>query len=136
MELVNEIVVTEADIDVFEHMNYKRYIDYFEKTRADWFIKIGLPYALMAEKGMAVVILKLDMQYIKEARLGDRLTIKTTPQKLGTKSFSLKQVIYNENDEIMTESFCTFVMLNTKTRKSMPVVDEIARHFPVSVESR
>lgn len=135
MELINKVTVTEADIDVFMHMNYKRYIDHFEKARADWFIEIGLPYKLMAEKGMAVVILKLEMQYIKEARLGDHLTIKTTPKKLGTKSFTLKQAIYNEQDELMTESVCTFVMLNTKTRKSMPVVDEIAQFFPVNIES-
>lgn len=135
MELVNQIVVKEADIDVFEHMNYKRYIDHLEKARADWFIEIGLPYALMAEQGMAVVIVKLDMQYVKEARLGDSLTIKTTPQKIGTKSFSLKQVIYNEQEQVMTESICTFVMLNTVTRKGMPVVADIARHFPVNVQA-
>lgn len=84
---------------------------------------------------MAVVILKLDIQYRKEARLGDPLTIKTTPQKLGTKSFSLKQAIYNDKNEMMTESTCLFVMLNTETRKSMAVADQIAQHFPVNVQS-
>lgn len=135
MELVSEIVVMDTDIDVFEHMNYKRYIDHFEKGRADWFIKIGLPYKLMAEKGMAVVLVRLDTQYIKETRLGDCLTMKTRSEKLGTKSFSLKQAIYNEQGDLMTESTCTFVMLNIKTRKGMPVVDEIAQHFPVNVQA-
>lgn len=135
MELVNQMTVAEEDIDIFGHMNYRRYIEHFEKARADWFVEIGIPYAVMAERGMAVVILKLDIAYRKETRIGDRLTIKTVPEKMGTKSFSLKQEIYNEAGDFMTETNCTFVMLNTETRKSMPVVEEIARHFPVNVQS-
>lgn len=134
MKVTNDFTVTEQDIDVFKHMNYKRYIDLFEEERANWFIEIGLSFADMANKGFAVVILKLDIEYKKEARLGERLSVETTAQKMGTKSFSLKQVMYNDKHEHITESICTFVMFDLKKRKSMSVVETIARHFPVNAK--
>lgn len=134
MEITNYFTVTEKDIDVFKHMNYKRYIDLFEEERANWFIEIGLPFAEMAAKGFAVVILKLETEYKKEARLGERLSIETAPQNMGTKSFSLEQMIYNEKHELITASICTFVMFDLNERKSMPVVKGISSHFPVNVK--
>lgn len=134
MKLINDFTVAENDIDVFNHMNYKRYIDLFEEERANWFIEIGLSFAEMANQEFAVVILKLDIEYKKEARLGECLSIKTTALKMGTKSFSLKQVMYNEADELITESICTFVMFDLTKRKSIPVVEAIACHFPVDAK--
>lgn len=129
MEISSTIQVTEDDIDLFNHMNYKRYIEHFESERAEWFQRLGIPFSKMAEKNRAVVILKLETTYLKEARLGEQLMIKTWPEKIGTKSFSLKQVIYNESYEEITASLCTMVMFDTSTRQSMPVIDEIARQF-------
>lgn len=134
MKVTNHFIVTEKDIDVFHHMNYKRYIDFFEEERANWFNNIDLSFAKMAAKGIAVVILKLDTEYKKEARLGERLTVETIPHKMGTKSFSLKQVMYNEKREAITASICTLVMFNLNERKSIPVVDAILRYFPVNTK--
>lgn len=134
MKVTNHYTVTEKDIDFFKHMNYKRYIELFEEERANWFIEIGLPFAEMIDKGFAVVILKLENEYKKEARLGERLSIETTTQTIGTKSFSLKQVIYNEKHELASVSICTFVMFDLTERRSMPVVDAIACRFPVNAK--
>lgn len=129
MEMSTDFEVTEDDIDLFNHMNYRRYIEQLESARAEWFNGAGIPFTVMAEKGIAAVILKLEIEYVKEARLADRLTIKTWSDKIGTKSFSLKQKIYNETNDVMTKSTCTFVMFDTTNRKSIPVVNEIAIHF-------
>ncbi|MDS9471612.1 thioesterase family protein [Sporosarcina pasteurii] len=129
MKISTEIQVMNEDIDIFNHMNYKRYIEHLENERAEWFRSINIPFSAMVARNIAAVILKLEVEYVKEAQLGERLTIKTKPMKMGTKSFSLKQVIYNENNEVMTKSICTFVMFDTSTRNSIPVVEEIARHF-------
>ncbi|AOV07323.1 acyl-CoA thioesterase [Sporosarcina ureilytica] len=129
MEMSTQFQVKNEDIDIFNHMNYKRYIEQLEIERAEWFRRIDIPFSTMAERNIAAVILKLEIEYVKEARLGERLIIKTKPMKIGTKSFSLQQVIYNENKEVTTKSICTFVMFDTSTRSSIPVIKEIASHF-------
>lgn len=131
MEIANKFTVTEKDIDLFHHMNYKKYIEVFEKERSNWFTACGLPLRQMAERGIAVVILKLETEYVKEARLGDELTVKTSLGRLGTKSFTMKQIMYNEQNEKVSISHCTFAMFDLTARKSIPVVEEIARHFSV-----
>ncbi len=131
MEITNEFSVTKGDIDLFQHMNYKRYIDLFEKERSHWFTASGLPFTKMAEREIAVVILKLETDYKKEARLGEHLTVKTFLETLGTKSFTMKQTMYNEENTEISQSLCTFVMFDLKERKSIRVVDEIAKFFPV-----
>lgn len=131
MEITEEFTVTEEDIDLFNHMNYKRYIDFFEQERAHWFTAIGLPFEKMTEQEIAVVILKLDTDYKKEVRFGEHVTVHTSLGKLGTKSFTMKQTMYNADQIEVAQSLCTFVMFNLKERKSIRVVDEIARCFPV-----
>lgn len=85
----------------------------------------------MAERDMATVLLKLDTEYIKEARLGDKVTVKTSLGRLGTKSFTMEQTMYNEQHEEISTSQSIFAMFDLIQRKSIPVVDEIARFFPV-----
>ncbi len=132
METTRNFTVTESMIDLFNHMNYKRYIDVFEEERANWFNAIGLPFKEMRNQGFAVVILKIDFEYKKEARLGERLKAVSRPGKMGNKSFTLEQTIYNAEEEAITTSVCTFVMFNMETRTSMPVVEEIKAYFTVT----
>lgn len=135
METIKNFTVTESMIDLFQHMNYKRYIDVFEEERANWFKAIGLPFQEMRDRGYAVVILKIDFEYKKEARLGEQLKAVSRPGKMGNKSFTLEQTIYNAEGEAITTSVCTFVMFNMKMRTSMPVVEEIKNYFTVSTQA-
>lgn len=135
METTRNFTVTESMIDLFQHMNYKRYIDVFEEERANWFKAIDLPFQEMRNRGFAVVILKIDFEYKKEARLGDRLKAVSRPGKMGNKSFTLEQTIYNAEGQAITSSVCTFVMFNMDTRTSMPVVQEIKDRFAVSTKA-
>lgn len=124
-----EVVVEEKDIDLFGHMNYLRYIEYLEAARSDWFTRAGMSFNRMMELKIGVVLLKFEMHYIGEAMLGDELTIETIPLTLGTKSFTFKQKIYKQGGSQLTEADFTFVMFDTKARKSMPVAEEFARQF-------
>lgn len=136
METTRRFTVTDSMIDLFHHMNYKRYIDVFEEERANWFTSISLPFSEMRNRGYAVVILKVDFEYKKEARLGEHLTAVTCPGNMGNKSFTLKQTIYNATGKAITTSVCTFVMFDLKKRASIPVVEEIKTHFSVTTKAQ
>lgn len=129
MEITGEFIVEAEDIDLFNHLNNKRYFDFFEEERSEWFTASGLPYTKMVEKDVAVVIVNLEMDYIKEARLGERLTVQTFPGEIGTKSFTINQSMYNEKQEEIAKSTSTFVMFDLIERKGIPVVEEIANFF-------
>ncbi|MHA6261157.1 acyl-CoA thioesterase [Sporosarcina sp. CAU 1771] len=123
------LTVAENDIDVFGHMNYIRYINHLETARANWFADAGMSFEKMVELNTGIVLLKFNMHYIGEAILGDELTIETIPVKLGTKSLTLTQKIFKTGGVQLTEAEFTFVMFDTKARKSIPIVEEFRRQF-------
>ncbi|MDQ0156622.1 acyl-CoA thioesterase [Robertmurraya andreesenii] len=129
MRTTIEIRVKEEDIDALGHVNYNKYISYSERAMGDWHKNAGLDWNEMSDRKIGTVFVNLNVNYIKEARLGEVLRVETIPLKLGTKSFVIQQEIYNERDEKITEFTKKFVMFDLERRQGMKVVDEIARHF-------
>jgi YbgC/YbaW family acyl-CoA thioester hydrolase len=130
METITEIKVKEEDIDEMDHVNNSVYVKYLEKGRADWYREAGLSFQEMAKHNLGTVVLRLDILYKKEVRLGEVLRVKTIPKKLGNTSFVLYQEIVNEEEEVTTEATVVSVMVNKKERKSTEVANQIASHFP------
>ena len=131
-----EITVQPEDIDVLNHMNNIIYIQYLENARLEWYKKIGVSLDQLMIKGQAIVLRNLEISYINEAHLGDRLTITTMPYRRGKRSFTLKQKIYNKNNEIITEAEAVKVMIDLEERKSMPLINSIGKYFDSPVEQR
>lgn len=131
MIVSHHIKVNEQHIDDLGHVNNAVYVTFLEQGREAWYKQAAnLSFATMREKGIGTVVVRLDITFHQEALLGERLTIQTKPEKFGTKSFVLKQEIYNTKDELITEATVTSVMFDPQARKSIPVIKEIARHFP------
>lgn len=129
MNSITEIVVKEEDIDSLGHVNHIVYFQYLQDGRSDWFRKAGISYENFKKDNLETVVLKLEVLYRQEAKLGERLFVKTQPVRLGNTSFVFEQKILNEKNEVINEATVTEVMFDLKTRKSTPVVEEIVRGF-------
>lgn len=130
MEKVTIRQVTDADIDELGHMGYFRYILYLQDARWEWYEQAGFsPAKKREEENISVVMKKFEIVYLKEAVAGETLKIVTSPMRLGNKSFTLKQVIYNQNGEPIAEAVSTLVGFDLASRTGIKVPDEIARHF-------
>jgi YbgC/YbaW family acyl-CoA thioester hydrolase len=124
---MTELKVKIADIDALGHVNNSVYVSYLEQARCHWFETAGVSVTDMHNRFVSTVVLRLDIFYVKEAKLDDVLTIKTIPVRLGNKSFVFEQVIFNQKGEIITEATVTNVMFDLITRKSIPVINEISQ---------
>lgn len=129
MQITTEIIVQEEDLDYLGHVNYNRYITYLEEGVGHWYEGVGVTHSKLEENKIGTVLVKLEVSYLKEARLGDVLKVVTTPSKVGNKSFVMKQEIYNQHDELITESEKIFVMFDISSRKSIPVIEQIRSGF-------
>lgn len=130
MKVSTKLKVREEDIDELGHVNNSVYIKYIEKGRGEWYKEAaGLSFAEMNQKNLGTVVLRIDITFKKEALFGDELTISTKPGNLGTKSFVLKQEIYNQKEELITEAIVTSVMFDPLKRVGIPVIEEIAKNF-------
>jgi YbgC/YbaW family acyl-CoA thioester hydrolase len=126
METSLEIVVRPTEIDVNGHVNNAKYVEYLEWGREEWYERNGLPYERLFELGAVTVTVNLNLNFRKECRQGDLLTILTRPERLGRTSFALRQEIRKRNGEVAADAEVTIVTIDPATRTSRPVPDELA----------
>lgn len=129
LKTVTKVPVTENYIDNLGHVNNTVYVAFLGTARKEWYREAGLSLEEKKRRNVGAVVRRLEINFIKESRLGDTLKIITRPFQLGNKSFLLKQDIYNQNDEHLTDAIVTAVMFDTLSRKSIKVIDEIAGYF-------
>jgi thioesterase III len=124
-----QIEVRSTETDGMGHVNNAKYLEYMEWSRGDWYRQIGLSVDVLVEMGVGTVIANIDIHYRKEARLGQKLTISTEPMRKGRTSFILKHEIHNEQGEFVAGAEVVSVIIDLKTRKPVPLPEELARSF-------
>lgn len=129
MEVGLEIVVRSTEIDVNGHVNNAKYLEYLEWGREEWYETSGLHYDVFTGMGIQTVTVNININYRKECKQGDLLTIKTRPEKMGRTSYILKQEIINQHGELCADALVTSVAMDIETRKGKEVPDELRRLF-------
>jgi thioesterase III len=129
METLLEIIVRPTEVDVNGHVNNAKYVEYMEWGREEWYEKNGLPYDRLFAMGAVTVTVNINLDFQKECRQGDVLTIATRPERLGRTSFALRQEIRKSDGAIAAAGTVTSVTIDPQTRKSRPVPEELAAAF-------
>jgi thioesterase III len=129
MEVALEIIVRSTEIDVNGHVNNAKYLEYLEWGREEWYERHGLHYDRFLAMGVQTVTVNININYRHECRQGDRLTIVTSPQSVGNKSFTLLQTITNQHGVVVADALVTSVCIDVHTRKSTPVPTEVRKLF-------
>lgn len=120
MEHVKTYTIVESDIDELGHMNYMQYVKHFEIARSEWFTQIGFHFEQMLEQQLGLVVLKFETEYVKEVRLGHTVEIHTKLMRVGTKSFTVEQIMYHEG-AISSKNHVIMTIMDLQTRKAVPV---------------
>lgn len=129
MKTTLPIEVRSTEIDMLGHVNNAKYLEYLEWGREKWYEEVGISFADMRKQGLGTVTVKITIQYRKEVRMGEKLTIVTQPLTKGRKSFILEQIIYNEQQEKVTEAEVVVAVISLKERRAVPLPDRILEIF-------
>lgn len=129
MEVALEIVVRSTEIDVNGHVNNAKYLEYLEWGREEWYERAGLHYDTFTQMGIQTVTVNININYRKECRQGDRLTIRTRPGRMGRTSYALNQEILNQHGELCADAVVTSVTMDIATRKGREAPPELRRFF-------
>lgn len=92
-----KIRVYYEDTDTGGIVYHSNYLNYCERARSEAFFSRGLSPDLNTG---AFVAKKLEANFIKPAKLGDMLEVKSELLNMKSASFILKQTIYKENEKI------------------------------------
>jgi len=110
-------------IDVYQHVNNARYLEFLESARWEWLDnKSGFKW--MSANNIAFIVVNININYRKPATLGDVLRIDSSLQQLNGRSGVIEQVITREGD-IVADATLTFVCIDLRTQKALPLEGEL-----------
>ncbi len=120
-------IVRFGDLDPQGHANQAVFLTYFESGRVAMFrnpdLSIGVP-------GITYVMVRMEVDYMKELRWPGQLEIGTGIAEFGRSSFKAAQVIFNDG-VCAARGLATLVCMDIKTRKATPLPEEaVARLSP------
>ncbi len=71
------IEVRSYELDSFGHVNHAVFLNYLEHGRFEMLRAVGLPPESLPERGLGVYVVHLEIDYFHEARVGDRLLVRS-----------------------------------------------------------
>ena len=120
-------IVRFGDLDPQGHVNQAVFLTYFESGRVAMFrdpdLSVGVP-------GITYVMVRMEVDYMKELRWPGQLEIGTGIAAFGRTSFKAAQVIFHDS-VCAARGLATLVCMDLATRKATPIPEAaIARLSP------
>lgn len=120
-----QIKVRGFHIDVYQHVNNARYLEFLEEARWDGLENTD-SFQWMSARNIAFVVVNININYRRPAVLGDLLTITSHIQQLNGKSGVLSQTVTLEpGGDVVADAQITFVCIDLKTQKALALEGEL-----------
>ncbi|HWG97195.1 MAG TPA: acyl-CoA thioesterase [Nitrospira sp.] len=129
-----EIVVRPTEIDGNDHANNARYLEWLQWGRDDWYTQKGLTRDLFKRWGVTPVTVNINIDFKRECLQGEALTIASKIDRMGDKSYAFFQSVRKANGETAAEAVTTLVVMDTATRKSRAIPDEMLKVLAPAAE--
>jgi len=123
-----EIKVRGYHLDLYQHVNNCRYLEFLQEGRWDFFEE----YRTFHEwpEGISFVVVNININYRRPASLGDVLEVQTAISTLKAKSGVIHQeIILKSNGAIVVDADVTFVIVDSKTQKVLPLKGDLRAFF-------
>lgn len=96
--------VRSYELDALGHVNHAVYLNYLEQARFDALAAGGFPLAEMAARNWGVFVVRIEVDYRKECRQGDLLTVRTQVDEFRKSSMVIGQVVEAPNGDTAVEA--------------------------------
>jgi YbgC/YbaW family acyl-CoA thioester hydrolase len=90
--------VRSYELDSFGHLNHAVYLNYFEYARFQALEEGGFPLDVLESRGEGVHVVRVEVDYRREARLGTEFLIRTRVEDARNSSMTLRQMVVDPLD--------------------------------------
>lgn len=88
-----DFVVRSSELDSFGHVNHAVFLNYFEHARFEALEAAGFSWGVLEERDWAIYVVRIEVDYVAEARRGDRLQARTWADSFRRTSMVLAQTL-------------------------------------------
>jgi acyl-CoA thioester hydrolase, YbgC/YbaW family len=129
-----KIKVRGYHLDVYQHVNNARYLEFLEEARWDG-LENSASFQWMTAHHIAFVVVNININYRRPAVLSDVLTVTSKVEQLNGKSGVLSQVVtLDPEGQVVADAQVTFVCIDLKTQKALPLEGELREHLEQMVQ--
>lgn len=111
------VMIRELHLDFMGHVNNATYLELFEEARWQVIFERGYGLADIKRLGQGPVILEVNLKYLKEITLRDKIRITVELLDYEGKIGHLKQCMIKENGECAAEAIFKFGLFDLNSRK-------------------
>lgn len=123
MSAETHIMVRGYHLDFYGHVNNARYLEFLEEAR--WrLVENSASLREWRERGLAFVIVRIEINYRRPALLDDELRIVSEMVRIGGRSGVIHQEALR-GDERVADADVTFVVVDTATQKAVALEGEV-----------
>lgn len=112
--------------DHMEHMNVMWYVGKFDEATWQLLASIGLTGPRMRAEGFGMVAVEQHIEYKREVRSGDLVTVRSMLQEVREKSVIFVHEMTNDlTNELAARTVLTGVCIDMGTRKARPLPSDV-----------
>ncbi len=101
---------------VVYHGNYAQFL---EVARVEWLRSIDISYKKMEQEGVMLPVVNLNINFKKPAVYDELISVRTKLREKPGVKIIIDQEIYNQKNELLTNSEITLVFVNMQTKRPM-----------------
>ena len=121
-----DIRVRGYHLDLYQHVNNARYLEFLEEARWQYFEDAHVLEAFLAS-GLGLAVVNININYRRGAVMNDRLVIHTRFKTISQRSAVLEQIIKLKNsDTVVADAEITFVVVDPKANKAVALEGDLA----------
>ncbi len=109
-----------AETDQMKFVHHSNYIVWFEMGRLALMESVGVSYVELERQGYLLPVLEAGARYLKPARFGDELTMKTAISERPRAKIKFKYQIFNAKEELLCSGFSMHSFMNRNDRAIKP----------------
>lgn len=130
-----QIKVRGYHVDVFQHVNNARYLEFLEEGRWAFFDAFGAGTDLM-EQGLSWAVVNINIDFKAEGNFADILEVHTQFIKLGNRSVTMKQRIINaKTDTLVVEADVTYVCFSKEKKAAITLPNDYKMKIQKAIEA-
>ena len=120
------LVVRTSELDSFGHVNHAVYLTYFEHARFQALSEAGFDWSVLDDRGWAIFVVRVEVDYLAEAGREDELLIRTQAESFRRTSMLLAQDIVRDDGSgtVIAQAKVTAVWIGPN-RRPMRVPEEV-----------
>lgn len=122
-----DLLIRESHLDTFGHVNNAAYLQIFEEARWEIVTANGYGLAEVAKRRQGPVILEVQLKFLKELKLREKITVVSIPVPFSGKVGKIEQRMVKPDGGVACEAVFTVGFFDLAARKLIEPTPEWMR---------